>query len=121
MRNNHEDGKFYGLTIETLFRLRKMEWIPIDGDTLDIDSPPYVEINPAGAINLRMPAVDDTMKGLAFLISNISANVVTLQTSGGAGFTTAIVLAAGESTIAFCTGSATAALGWRAIATAPST
>jgi hypothetical protein len=121
MRNNSEDTKNYGFTVEAGFRLRKMYWIPADNDPLDIDSPPYIELDPAGNVDVLMPAITAVDAGITFLMSNISANTVTLKTSADAAFTTAIVLAAGESALVFCTGSSTAALGWRGCATAAST
>lgn len=101
-------------------RLQAVELVPADNFALPVDSPPLVILNPAGAVDVLMPASTEAIKGLFFLISNVSANAITLKTSADAAFTTAIVLAAGESTIVFCTGSATAALGWRALATASS-
>jgi hypothetical protein len=52
-------------------------------------------------------------------LSNVSANAITLKTNLDAAFTTAIVLAAGETTQVICTGEATV-LGWRGMATASS-
>lgn len=119
-RVNGEDQKQYGIRIESQWKLGSVEWVPADNAALDPDSPPLVIMNPAGAVDVLMPASDDTTKGLCFLMSNISASVITLKTSGDAAFTTAISIGAGESTLVFCTGSATAALGWRAIGTASS-
>lgn len=120
-RLNLEDNKLYAPTIETLFKLRTIELVPADNHVFDADYPPLVIMNPAGAVDVLMPASSDTLKGVCYLISNVSANAITLKTSADAAFTTAIVLAGGESAWVFCTGSATAALGWRAIATAAST
>lgn len=120
-RVNSEDAKFYGGRIENGLYLGSMTWVPADNEALDPDAPTLIFLDPAGAVDVLMPAVTPEMKGLAFLMSNISANAVTLKTSADAAFTTAIVLAGGESAWVFCTGSATAALGWRATATAAST
>lgn len=101
-------------------RFQHMEYIPADNWALPIDSPPLVILNPAGAVDVLLPPAANN-QGRFFIISNVSASAITLKTSGDAAFTTAIVLAAGESTLIFCTGSATAALGWRGLATAAST
>lgn len=121
MRGNTEGNRMGDFLIEKGLRLASMQWAPADNEALDADAPPLLIMDPAGAIDLLMPAASADLKGLTFLMSNISANAITLKTSGDAAFTTAIVLAAGESSIVFCTGSSTAALGWRAIATAAST
>lgn len=119
-RSNGEDQKFYNPRIESGWKLGSMEWVPVDNEVFDADSPPLVFLNPAGAVDVLMPAVTPDMKGLTFLFSNVSGNAVTLKTSADAAFATAIVLAAGESALVFCTGSGTANLGWRACATASS-
>lgn len=95
------------------------EYVPADNWALPVDSPTMLFLNPAGAVDVLMPAAAGN-KGLVFIICNISANAITLKTSGDAAFTTAIVVGANECTMVICTGSATAALGWRAFATASS-
>lgn len=120
-RMNLDDNKAQGLRIGRKWRLEKQTWVPADNAVIDINMPPYLEVNPAGNVNLLLPAGAAANAGIMFLISNISANTVTLQSSAGAGFTTAIVLATLENTIVFCTGSTTAALSWRALGTALST
>lgn len=120
-RVNMDGQRHSDLIIDRGLKLMKMQWVPADNAPLDKNFPPYVEMNPAGAIDILMPAVTPDMAGLSFLLSNISAFAITLKTSADAAFTTAIVLAAGENAWVFCTGSATAALGWRGTATAPST
>jgi len=111
--------------MDTLFRkgnfLAKMSVVPADNFALPADAPPYVELNPAGAVDVLMPTSNAARTGLFFLISNISAHTITLKSSDDNVFTTAISLATMENTIVFCTGSSTAALGWRALATAAST
>lgn len=121
MRTNQEDARQYDPIIEKGWKLRKMSLVPADNFALDINAPPYVELNPAGAIDVLMPTSNAARAGTTFLISNISANTITLKTDGDAAFTTAIVLATMENALVFCTGSATQALGWRATATAAST
>jgi len=118
---NSEDGKVYNPFFQTGFRLLSMEWAPADNFVLDPDAPPLLIMSPAGAIDVLMPTSSADIKGLTFFMVNASANAITLKTDGDAAFTTAIVLAANECTIVFCTGSATQAVGWRAIATAAST
>lgn len=121
MRANGEDNKFYDPRIEKGLVLNFMEWVPVDNEAIDPDSPPWLIMNPAGAIDILMPDGSLLPKGLAFFMSNISANIITLKTFGDAAFTTAIVLAAGESAWVINYGGSTAALQWRASATAPST
>jgi hypothetical protein len=101
-------------------KLQKMSFVPADNAPLNKDMPTYIEMNPAGAVDVLMPAVTADMAGLMFFLSNISSSTITLKTSGDAAFTTAIVLAAGENCWVVCTGSSTAALGWRGTATASS-
>lgn len=120
MRNNHENGLFYGLFIQNEFRLGSVDWVPADNEALDPDMPTLIFANPAGAVDVLLPESTAARKGLAFLISNVSASAITFKTSADAAFTTAIVLAAGESAWVFCTGSATPELGWRATGTASS-
>jgi hypothetical protein len=121
MRQNLFDSEL----TDTIFRkgsaLKKVSLVPADNFALPADAPPYVELNPAGAVDVLMPTSNADREGLFFLISNISAYTITLKTDGDNAFTTAISLATMESTIVFCTGSATQALGWRALATAAST
>lgn len=120
-RVNGEDQKLYNPRIESGLVFGSVEWVPADNAALDPDSPTLVFLNPAGAVDILMPDGTTVPKGLAFLMVNISASTITLKTSGDAAFTTAIVLLAGESAWVFNTGSATAALQWRATGTAPST
>lgn len=120
-RINLEGDRIADFLIERGLKLASLEWVPADNAVIDINMPPLLIVNPAGAIDLLMPTSTAPRKGICFLISNPSANAVTLKTDGDAAFTTAIVLAAGESAWVFCTGSATQALGWRGTATAAST
>jgi hypothetical protein len=71
-------------------------------------------MNPAGAINVLMPTSSAVRRGLFFVIVNLSANIITLQTDGGAGFTTAITVPATGATRVVCTGDTSQVLGWRA-------
>lgn len=120
-RMNQEDNKIYNPFFCTGFRLLSMEWVPADNFVLDPDAPPLLIMSPAGAVDVLMPTSSADIKGLTFFMVNASGNAITLKTDGDAAFTTAIVLAANECTIVFCTGSSTQAVGWRAIATAAST
>jgi hypothetical protein len=120
-RNNIEDAKLYSPLIESGLRLRSAAITITDNYVLDADSPPLLFLDAAGAVDLLMPAASEALKGLTFVIFNVSASTITLKTSGDAAFTTAIVLATLEGTVVVCTGSTTAALGWRALATALST
>lgn len=99
-------------------RFQFVEQVNADNMALDPESPPLIFLNPAGAVDLLMPASTAARKGLTFIICNLSASAITLKTSGDAAFATAIAIAAGVATIVVCTGSSTANLGWRALALA---
>lgn len=120
MRSIGENTEQYGGLVKTGWRLGWMDWVPADNEVIDPDAPPYLIMRPAGAIDILMPTSSESIKGLMFLMSNASANAITLKTDGDAAFTTAIVLAANETTLVVCTGSSTQAIGWRAIGTASS-
>lgn len=117
-RSNLEDNKAYDFVFEKAFRLRKTTWIPADNAVWSLAFPPYVELNPAGAVDILLPVGAVADAGLCWLISNISASTITFKSSGDAAFTTAIVLATLENAWLFATGSTTAAISWRATATA---
>lgn len=117
---NSEFARQYKSIVEAGWKLKPKVWTPVTGEAVNADDPPLLIASPAGAINLLLPISNAANQGLMFLIVNNSANAITLQSSGGAGFTTAIVLAANETTLVVCTGHATAALGWQAIGTASS-
>lgn len=106
------------ITLGPGLKLAYLEQVNADNMALDPESPPLLFLNPAGAVDLLMPASTAARKGLTFIIVNLSGNVITLKTSGDAAFATAIALAAGVATIVVCTGSSTANLGWRALALA---
>lgn len=121
MHNNVEGARLSDVYLERGVRLGANSHVPADNHVLSSNSPFLQIMDPAGAIDVLMPVSNAGNRGLAFIIGNISANAITLKTSGDAAFTTAIVIAGGESTLVYCTGHATAALGWRALATAAST
>jgi len=114
---NKFSGRSFNQVLSQGARLDSVELVPADNHVFDINYPPLVILNPAGAVDVLMPAATGN-KGRWFLISNISASTITLKTSGDAAFTTAISLVAGKTQLVFCTGSATAALGWRSIISA---
>lgn len=118
MRSNLDGQYQYFPFIMKGWRLNSALIVPADNYVLDIDAPPYLQLNPAGAVDILMPTSSAARQGVMFLMSNISASTITLKTDGDAAFTTAIVLATLENTLVFCTGSATQAIGWRALATA---
>ena len=120
MRNNIEQARGANMRIDQGWFLASANIVPPDNYVLDPASPPFLILNPAGAVGILMPVSTEARKGLTFLMVNVSASTITLKTSAGAGFATAIVLLAGESTLVFCTGDATANLGWRAIGTTTS-
>lgn len=120
MKSNLEFNRLFKPFIEAGWRLKAKVWTPADNDVITADDPPLLIASPAGAIDLLMPASNAANQGLLFLIVNNSANAITLKTSADAAFTTAIALAANETTLVVCTGHATAALGWQAVGTASS-
>ena len=120
MRVTLENNDLFDPVIKRGFRLGSMTYVPADNFALPADAPPYVELNPAGAVDILMPESTEARKGLAFLIANISGSTITLKTNGDAAFTTAIALLTTEVTWVVCTGNTTQALGWRAVGTATS-
>jgi len=91
---------------------------PASGDALPDNAPPLIFWNPGGAVNIKMPTSNAARQGLTFIMVNLTANTVTLQTDGGAGFTNAIAIASTQMAIVTCTGSSTQASGWRAMTAA---
>jgi len=94
------------------FQYQSETMVPVTGFVVDPNSPPVMMMNPAGAISVRLPTSTPARTGLMFIFVNLSGNVITLQTDGGAGFTTAVTVAANGATRVICTGNATQALGW---------
>ncbi len=82
------------------------------GAAIDPNSPPMLFTNPGGAVSYKLPTSTDARRGLVFIFANLSGNVVTLQTDGGAAFATAISVAANAATRVVCTGNTTQNLGW---------
>lgn len=117
-RANGEDQKLYNPRIMQGLKFATLELTAADNYVLDEDSPTLIFINASGNIDVLLPESTAARKGLTFIVFNISASTVTFKSSGDAAFTTAIALATLEGTILVCTGHATAALGWRALATA---
>lgn len=117
---NSEFARQFKSIIEAGWKLKAKVWTPADNDVITADDPPLLIASPAGAIDLLLPISNAANQGLMFLIVNNSANAITLKSSLDAAFTTAIALAANETTLVVCTGHATAALGWQAIGTASS-
>lgn len=112
MRGNTDDNKLYNPVFQQGTKFLTMGWAPVTAEALDEDAPTFLFPNPAGAINLKMPTSTVARRGLVFVFCNLSGNIITLQTDGGAGFTTAITVAANGATRVVCTGNATQALGW---------
>lgn len=116
-RINLEDQRARGQRQDAGWAFGTVDFVPITAAVVDPNSPPMLIVNPAGAINMRLPpssGVGAAKKGQVFIFVNRSGNVVTLQTSAGAGFTTAITVAANASTRVVCTGDTTAGTGWLA-------
>lgn len=119
-RNRFDDPRMWNPRVVRGFRLEKMTLVNADNALFDINYPPYVELNPAGAVDLLMPAGAAANAGICFLLSNISGSTITVKSSTDVAFTTTIILLTIENTIVFCTGSTTEALAWRALGTASS-
>lgn len=117
-RNRDDDVRSWNPRIVRGFRFEKITLVPADNHVWDINYPPYVELNPAGAVDILLPAGAAANAGIMFLVSNISANTITFKTTGDAAFTTAIILLTLENGLIFCTGSTTEAIAWRGLATA---
>ena len=114
-RINLNDNRAYGLTLGPKLKFATEQNVQVTGAVVDVGSPPVIFTNPAGAINMLLPpssGAGAAAKGQVFIFVNLSGSVVTLQTSGGAAFATAITVAANAATRVVCTGSATANLGW---------
>jgi|SoiMethySBSTD1v2_1073268.scaffolds.fasta_scaffold369650_2 hypothetical protein len=94
------------------FQFQSEILVPTTGFVIDPNSPPMLMLNPGGAINARLPTSTPARQGLIFIFVNISGNVITLQTDGGAAFATAITVAANAANRVVCTGNATQNLGW---------
>jgi|SRR5215813_3118467 len=115
MRANVEDIRGRGLRVDAKQSYGSADFVPLTAFQITAEMPPVMFVNPAGAINMRLPpssGAGAALKGQVFIFVNRSGNVVTLQTSAGAGFTTAITVAANAATRVICTGDATAATGW---------
>ena len=114
-RINLDDNRAYGLTLGPKLKFANEQATQTTGQVVDVGSPPMIFLNPGGAINLLLPpssGVGAATKGQVFVFVNLSGSIVTLQTSGGAAFATAVTVAANGATRVVCTGSATANLGW---------
>jgi hypothetical protein len=116
-RVNLNDNQLSDPCIKRGLRLAKTSWAPLTGAAMSDQMTPYVELNPAGAVTILMPTSTPARTGLMFLLSNISAATVTVNTDTNVAFTTAIALTTGQSCWVICTGSTTPALGWRKIPT----
>jgi len=114
MRSLLENNPIFDPIFEKGFRFRSADIVPADNYVLTANHPPLLFLTPAGAIDILMPTSSAAIKGLFFIMNNISASTITLKTDGDAAFTTAIVIATTETGVVFCTGSTTQALGWRA-------
>jgi hypothetical protein len=104
--------------IEKGYKNRVMNLIPANGFAIPADSPPLLLLNPAGAVNILMPASTLARAGLRFTIVNLSGSTITIQTDGGAAFASAIAIATTQMAELVCTGNTTANLGWRALVAA---
>lgn len=118
MRTTMENNDVYDPLIRRGFRLAAATIIPADNYVLDANAPPLLLMNPAGAVDVLMPTSNAARQGLTFHIVNLSANTITLKTDGDAAFTAAIAIASTQMAVVICSGSATQAIGWRAMTAA---
>src|SRR5215475_15118124 len=114
MRANLEDVRSRGQRTDAGYQFGTADWVPATGAVVTNQHPPVLIVNPAGAINMRLPPSNPATagaakKGQVFIFVNRSGNVVTLQDSAGVGFTTAITVAANAATRVVCTGDTTSA------------
>lgn len=117
-RLNMEDVRFRNCRIGKGRYHESASFVPADNFQLTIDHPPVLFLTPAGAIDILMPTSNAARQGLRFTIINLSANTITLKTDGDAAFTAAIAIASTQMCEVICTGSATQAVGWRAMTAA---
>lgn len=98
------------------FQFQSMTVVNADNMLLDINAPTLIFLNPAGAVDLLLPDSTAVRKGIVFIFVNLSANIVTLKTSGDAVMVPAITVAAAAAgagaTRIVCTGSTTLNAGW---------
>lgn len=107
-RNNIEDAKIYGPTLETDVKFAPMV-LAIAGATmtLDADSPPLVNLDPGQALTLTLPAV---RRGLFFFLVHQSTGNYDITVSspvnraGAAGATTMGVISQNQIGIAISDG-----------------
>jgi len=117
-RVNENDSRSVGAYHAGGFKLGVCELVPANDYVLSAKMPPVVIMTPAGAVDVLMPASSAETKGLTFWIYNVGAGgIITLKTSTDAAFATAITVAvSGGWVMVVCTGSPTANLGWRVVA-----
>lgn len=118
MRTKLESNRAQDVLINSGFKLGQMDFVPTDNFALTPDMPPVLRMTPGAAIDILMPASTEATKGLVFFLHNIGAGgVITLKTSADAAFSPAITIAvSGGWVMVQCTGSATAASGWKLVA-----
>jgi hypothetical protein len=93
-RINLDDNRTWGLSLGPRTVFQTEQGVQVTADVISPDSPPMILLAPAGAINMRLPPSNPATAGAArkgqiFIFVNTGGNVVTLQTSTGAAFTTA--------------------------------
>jgi len=117
-RVNENDARSYDPLIVSGFKLGQMDFIPADNAVITAGHPPVLRMTPAGAVDILMPASNEQTKGMVFWLHNIGAGgIITLKTSADAAFSPAITIAvSGGWVMVQCTGSATANLGWKVVA-----
>jgi hypothetical protein len=91
MRTTLENNDIYDPIIRRGRKYGFADIIPATAFQIDASMPPLLFMTPAGAVNVRLPLATAAMKGLRFTIVNLSAFVITLQTSAGGAFTNAMV------------------------------
>lgn len=116
-RMNMDDNRTWGLQLGPRTVFQNEQGVQITADVVAADSPPVIFLNPAGAINMKLPPSNPATAGAArkgqiFIFVNLSASIVTLQTTAAAAFTTAVTVAANAATRVICTGNTSEPLGW---------
>jgi hypothetical protein len=117
-RMNIEGARMRDIRIGKGLTMESATFVPADNFVLTVDHPSLLFLNPAGAIDVLMPTSSAARQGLRYTIVNLSANTITLKTDGDAAFTAAIAIASTQMCEVVCTGSATQAVGWRAMTAA---
>lgn len=112
MRQNYEDGKFYGMKVMHGLKLASIAKAVTAEMAIPNNWPPVLLLDPNGAARTALLPTEATSEGLVYFVRNTAdaAEVLTLEEDSS---TTAIVaLAQGEGAMLHCDGTT-----WRAFET----